>query len=190
MAEGRGAEGRGARPGWPLKGRPSWGGHFNHPQLNHCRKLLTAPYSLSRTALLLGSQAVMQKESGPGPLTTHPRPQGWPAPNSSQPPKSLLVCESKAGDPALIWGNPALPRLPRFTYPPTPAEVVGPSMKPPLPQFPDLGAARLIPGVLGAHPCPLLQEADLLGYKKLSLLSLLPGVRKSWPHASSCSHVF
>lgn len=38
-----GAEGRGARPGWPLKGRPSWGGHFNRPQLNHCRKLLTAP---------------------------------------------------------------------------------------------------------------------------------------------------
>ena len=62
-AEGRGAEGRRARPGWPLKGRPSWGGHFNRPQLNHCRKLLTAPYGLSRTALLSDGQAVMQKES-------------------------------------------------------------------------------------------------------------------------------
>lgn len=74
VAKGKGAEGRGARPHWPLKGRSSWGGHFNRPQLNHCRKLLTAPYGLSRTALLLGSQAVMQKERGLGPLTTHPRP--------------------------------------------------------------------------------------------------------------------
>jgi hypothetical protein len=33
---------------------------------------------LLRPALLLGSQAVMQKER-PGPLTTFPRPQGqWP----------------------------------------------------------------------------------------------------------------
>lgn len=90
----------------PLKGWPSWGGHFNRPQLSHCRKPLTAPYSLSRTALLLGSQAVMQKDLQPGPLTTHPRPQGQPAPNSSQPPKRVLVFESKAGDPALIWRKP------------------------------------------------------------------------------------
>lgn len=117
VAEGRGAEGRGARPGWPLKGRPSWGGHFNRPQLNHCRKLLTARYSLSRTALLLGSQAVMQKESGLRPLTTHLRPRSQSAPNSSQPAKRLLVCESKAGDPALIWRNPALPCLPSFGPP-------------------------------------------------------------------------
>lgn len=117
MAQEEGAEGRGARPGWPLKGWPSWGGHFNRPQLNHCRKPLTAPYSLSRPALLLGSQAVMQKDRQPGPLTAHPRPQGQPAPNSSQLPKRVLVFESKAGDPALIWRNPPLRRVPRLQCP-------------------------------------------------------------------------
>ena len=80
VALGKGAEGSGARPGWPLKGWSSWGGHCNRPQLSHCRKLLTAPYSLSRTALLLGSQAVMQKDHQPGSLTTH-----TPGPKASQP---------------------------------------------------------------------------------------------------------
>lgn len=154
VAKGQGAEGRGARPSWPLKGRSSWGGHFNRPQLNHCRKLLTAPYSLSRTVLLLGSQAVMQKERGLGPLTTHPGPQGQPAPNSSQPPKRLLVCESKAGEPALIWGNPALPGLLSFS---PPAEGVGP-WGPPVP------LSELILGVLGACPCLSLPEAGLLAW--------------------------
>lgn len=158
VAKGKGAEGRGARPDWPLKGRSSWGGHFNRPQLNHCRKLLTAPHSLSRTALLLGSQAVMQKERGLGPLTTHPRPQGQPAPNSSQPPKRLLVCESKAGEPALIWGNPALPGLPSFSLPAP--EGVGPG-KPSVPVSRSaVGQADL--WVLGNCPCPSFPEAGLL----------------------------
>lgn len=172
MGHGRGenAEGRGARPGWPLKGWPSWRGHFNRPQLNHCRKPLTASYSLSRTALLLGSQAVMQKDRQPGPLTTHPRPQGQPAPNSGQPPKRVLVFESKAGDPALIWRNPPLPCVPSFSA--LLLRVWGLSEA-----FTPTGArsgcaARLIPGLLGACPCPLLLEAGLQGWQKLSLLPL------------------
>lgn len=114
----------------PLKGWPSWGGHFNRPQLNHCRKPLTAPYSLSRTALLSGSQAVMQKDLQPGPLTTHPRPQGQPAPDCSQPPKRVLVLSQRLGTcfdlekallppsrsqcPRRVWG------LVRVSLPPVP----------------------------------------------------------------------
>lgn len=186
VAKGKGAEGRGARPGWPLKGRSSWGGHFNRPQLNHCRKLLTAPHSLSRTALLLGSQAVMQKERGLGPLTTHPRPQGQPAPNSSQPPKRLLVCESKAGEPALIWGNLALPGLPSFSLP---AEGVGPG-KPSVPVSrsavgqPDLWG-------LGKLPLPLISRGRSAGMVEIFTAPTAPLEQRN-PSSTflGCSRVF
>lgn len=174
MGCGRGERclGQGSQAWLAFEGRPSWGGNFNRPQLNHCRKLLTAPYSLSRTTLLLGSQAVMQKESGLGPLTTHPRPQGQPAPNSSQPPKRLLVCKSKAGHPALIWPFPASPASVPLLR----------AVRPSLLQFPDLGAARPTSGILGACPCPSLPGSRSGGMAE-AFTAPAAGLRvwKSWP---------